>query len=132
MPVGSTAVWHGEAVPHSPSLTLTLTVTLLPCPSQVRSGAGKLEAWSSLSDPWLYDMSMIHIPSLGHRAPSGELTALALALGEEGEADLGLGSWAGAWREEAGLGRAELALAELLCSLWMMWSMQDWFRGAAW
>lgn len=44
---------HAKAVllPHSPSLTLTLTVTLLPCPllpSWVRSGAGELEAWSSL------------------------------------------------------------------------------------
>lgn len=55
---------------------------------------------------------------------------MALVLGEEGEAGHGLGSWAGAPREEVGLGSAGLAFAEFFCSLRMMRSTQGWSGGA--
>lgn len=42
----------------------------------------------------------------------------------------GWGSWAGPWREEAGLGRVGLAFAEAFCSLRMMRATQGWSGGA--
>ena len=58
------------------------------------------------------------------------VTAGTLLWGRKERQGHGLRSWAGAWREEAGLGRVRLALAEFFFSLRMMRPTHGWSGGA--
>ena len=111
-------------------LTLTRTHTDNPAGSGLVQGSWRPDSsfWSWL--PQGHSDSHPFTQTQGLLRDCHGLTAVALALEEEGETR----SWAGVLgrgsREEAGLGRVRLAFTEFFCSLRMMRSTQGWSRGA--
>ena len=122
-----------QSSPHTSSLTLTLTMTLLPCCSQARSDAGGQGARSLPSGPWFPRASVIHILFPEHRALSG----LSLgncwnsSLGEErGKVtDWGLGQGLRGrrqgWGGQACPGRNLLQSPDDAAHPWLVWGCTE-------
>lgn len=123
-----------QSSPHTSSLTLTLTMTLLPCCSQARSEAGGQGAWALPSGPWFPRASVIHILFPEHRALSGMSLGNCWnsSLGEEREAKsrtgvLGRGLEGGgrAGEGQACPGRVLLQSPDDAAHPWLVWGCTE-------
>lgn len=123
--------WKHCNLHHTSSLTLTLTMTHS-CPAAARPGLRQGRGlgspfWSLVPQGFSDSHSVFR--NTGLSLGCHWVTAGTLLWGRKRQSH-GLGSWAGAWREEAGLGRVGLALAEFFFSLWMMRPTHGWSGGA--